>query len=179
MPRRKLLGIVGSLLDQRLAGAEAKTAFEADGLPDQPRTVLAERALNGGMDHHLATRAASDLPEAALPLEPSVFTRNLSDPRFTAVGLHSGVPGNSRNGHGCKTVTTGTGGPELEIPRDRAGSFDPALIAKYQRRFPGYDETIIALYAPGMSEREIAGHVREVSRHVVGPEAQPLVTARN
>ena len=58
--------------------------------------------------------------------------------------LANGEPGNSRNGYGRKTVTTGTGKIELEIPRDRAGSFDPALIAKYQRRFPGCDEKIIS-----------------------------------
>ena len=57
--------------------------------------------------------------------------------------------GNSRNGYGRKTVTTGTGRIELEIPRDRAGSFDPARIVKHQRRFPGFDEKIIPMYARG------------------------------
>ena len=46
-------------------------------------------------------------------------------------------------------MTTGTGRIELEIPRDRAGSFDPALIAKYQRRFPCFDEKLISMYARG------------------------------
>ena len=76
--------------------------------------------------------------------------------------LASDEGGNSRNGYGRKTVTTGTGKIELEIPRDRAGSFEPALIAKYQRRFPGFDDKIISMYARGMSVREIAGHVREL-----------------
>ena len=71
--------------------------------------------------------------------------------------LVKGEPGNSRNGYGRKTVTTGSGKIELEIPRDRAGSFDPALIAKYQRRFPGFDEKIISMYARGMSVRELYG----------------------
>src|SRR3954452_16674457 len=48
--------------------------------------------------------------------------------------------GNSRNGHGRKTVLTDTGRIELEVPRDRQATFDPQLIAKYQRRFPGLDE---------------------------------------
>lgn len=67
-------------------------------------------------------------------------------------------------------MTTGTGRIELEIPRDRAGSFDPALIAKHQRRFPGFDEKIISMYARGMSLREIAGHVRELYGVEVSPD---------
>lgn len=51
---------------------------------------------------------------------------------------------------------------ELSIPHDRTGTFDPVLIAKYQRRFPGFDEKIISMYARGMSTREITGHLREL-----------------
>ena len=69
---------------------------------------------------------------------------------------------NSRNGYGRKSVSTGTGKIEIAIPRDRAGSFDPQLIAKYQRRFPGFDDKIISMYARGMSTREIAEHLREI-----------------
>lgn len=70
--------------------------------------------------------------------------------------------GNTRNGYGRKTVTTGTGKVEIEVPRDRAGTFDPQLIARYQRRFPGFDDKIISMYARGMSTREIGGHLREI-----------------
>lgn len=59
-------------------------------------------------------------------------------------------------------MTTGTGKIELEIPRDRAGSFDPALIAKYRRRFPDFDDEIVSMYARGMSTGEIAGHIRKL-----------------
>ena len=106
MARRKTPKIPDELLDQLLAGADAKMAFEADGLLDDLKKALAERALNAEMDHHLAT----------------------------------GEPGNSRNGYGRKTVTTDSGKLALDIPRDRQASFDPQLIAKYQRRFPGFDE---------------------------------------
>lgn len=68
----------------------------------------------------------------------------------------------SRNGYGRKTVLTGSGTLDLDIPRDWAGSFDPQLIAKCQRRFPGFDDKIISMYARGMSTREIAGHIREI-----------------
>lgn len=66
--------------------------------------------------------------------------------------------GNRRNGYGRKTVLTEGGSMDLSIPRDWTGTFDPALIAKYQRRFPGFDEKIISMYARGMSTREITGH---------------------
>jgi Transposase and inactivated derivatives len=135
--------IADSLLDQLLAGADAKTAFEADGLLDQLKKALAERALNAEMDHHLG---------------------------------HEDQVGNNRNGYGRKTVTTGTGKIELEIPRDRAGSFDPALIAKYQRRFPGFDDKIISMYARGMSTREVTGHLRELYGIDVSPDLISTVT---
>jgi putative transposase len=70
--------------------------------------------------------------------------------------------GNSRNGYGRKTVVTDGGKIAIEVPRDRQGSFDPQLIAKYQRRFPDFDDKIVSMYARGMSTREIAGHLREL-----------------
>lgn len=62
---------------------------------------------------------------------------------------------NCRNGYGQKTVLTDVGRVRLDIPRDRAGTFDPQLIARYRRRFPGFDDRIISMYARGMSVREI------------------------
>jgi len=73
-----------------------------------------------------------------------------------------GGAGNSRNGYGRKSVVTDCGRIALEVPRDRQGSFDPLLIAKYQRRFPGFDDKIISMYARGMSTREIAGHLLDL-----------------
>ncbi len=70
--------------------------------------------------------------------------------------------GNHRNGSSGKTVLTEDGKLELSIPRDRHSRFEPQLIAKYQRRFPGFDEKIIALYARGMSTRDIQAHLREL-----------------
>ena len=70
--------------------------------------------------------------------------------------------GNHRNGYSGKSVLTDTGKLELAIPRDRHGRFDPVLIGKYRRRFVGFDDKIIALYARGMTTREIAAHVGEL-----------------
>jgi putative transposase len=84
--------------------------------------------------------------------------------------------GNSRNGYGRKTVTTETGKFDLAVPRDRQASFDPQLIAKYQRRFPGFDEKIVSMYARGMSNREIVGHLQELYGVEVSPDLISAVT---
>jgi len=84
--------------------------------------------------------------------------------------------GNHRNGSSPKTVLTPEGELTLSIPRDRHGRFDPALIAKYRRRFPGFDDKIIALYARGMSTRDIQAHVRELYGIEVSPDLVSAVT---
>ena len=89
---------------------------------------------------------------------------------------HEEQAGNNRNGYGRKTVLTDTGKIEIDIPRDRSGSFDPQLIAKYQRRFPGFDEKIISMYARGMSTREITGHLRDLYGLDVSPDLISTVT---
>jgi putative transposase len=143
MARRKEPSIPDAILDQLLAGADAKTAFDPGGLLDGLKKALAERALNAEMDHHL------DGPD----------------------GL-----GNSRNGYSSKTVITDTGKLSLDVPRDRQASFDPTLIAKYQRRFPGFDDKVISMYARGMSNREIVGHLRELYGVEVSPDLISVVT---
>jgi len=84
--------------------------------------------------------------------------------------------GNHRNGYGSKTVITDSGKLELSIPRDRHGRFDPVLIGKYRRRFAGFDEKIIALYARGMSTREIAEHIGELYGAEISPDLVSAVT---
>jgi putative transposase len=142
MPRRKEPRIPDAILDQLLAGADPKTAFDPNGLLDGLKKALAERALNAEMDHHLGGEE----------------------------------DGNSRNGYGKKTVLTDTGQIDLEVPRDRRSTFDPQLIAKYQRRFPGFDDKIVSMYARGMSTREIAGHLRDLYGIDVSPDLISAVT---
>lgn len=86
------------------------------------------------------------------------------------------VAGNGRNGYGKKTVTTDSGKFELSVPRDRQASFDPQLIARYQRRFPGFDDKIISMYARGMSNREIVGHLHDLYGIDVSPDLISAVT---
>ena len=84
--------------------------------------------------------------------------------------------GNHRNGSSTKTVLSDEGALVLSIPRDRHGRFDPALIEKYKRRFPDFDEKIIALYARGMSTRDIQAHVGELYGVTISPDLVSVVT---
>ncbi len=83
---------------------------------------------------------------------------------------------NRRNGVSKKSVLTGTSKMTLSIPRDRSGTFDPKLIAKYQRRFPDFDDKIISMYARGMSVREIRGHLEDLYGIDVSPDLISAVT---
>ncbi|KRB85315.1 transposase [Sphingomonas sp. Root710] len=83
---------------------------------------------------------------------------------------------NRRNGSSAKTVLTDTSRLTLAIPRDRAGTFDPKLIAKYQRRFPGFDEKIVSMYARGMTVRQIRGHLEELYGIDVSPDLISTIT---
>jgi putative transposase len=81
---------------------------------------------------------------------------------------------NSRNGYSGKTIQDEDGPMELEIPRDRNGSFEPRLIRKGQRRIPGLDDKILSLYARGMTVREIQSHLQEL----YGTEISPSLISR-
>ena len=84
--------------------------------------------------------------------------------------------GNHRNGRSDKRVLTDTGALPLTIPRDRHGRFEPQLIEKYKRRFPGFDEKIIALNARGMSTRDIRAHIQELYGLEISPDLVSAVT---
>jgi len=80
------------------------------------------------------------------------------------MNLHLGYPPgqvSERNGASGKTVITDRGPVRVEVPRDRGGSLEPILIPKHERRFTGFDERIIAMYARGMSVREIQAFLPE------------------
>ena len=83
---------------------------------------------------------------------------------------------NHRNGYSKKTVVGEEGAMEIEVPRDRSGSFDPLLIAKGQKRFEGFDEKIIAMYARGMTVREIQGFLLDHYRVEVSADFISTVT---
>ena len=142
--------IKNEIVDELLKDADPKKVFSSEGLLAEIKKALAERMLNAEMDQHLESETASVAGD-----EPS---------------------GNHRNGYSKKTVTTDTSQVELEIPRDRRGTFEPQLIAKYQRRFPGFDDKIISMYARGMSVRDIQGHLRELYGIEASPQLISTVT---
>ncbi len=123
-----------------------------------PRAALADGSLLDGLNKALAERVLN-----------AELDHHLDG------GEPDGRP-NGRNGYGKKTVLTGTGRLELQMPRDRLASFDPVLIAKYQRRLPGFDEKIVSMYARGMSTREIQGHLRELYGLDISPDLVSAVT---
>ena len=84
--------------------------------------------------------------------------------------------GNSRNGKSAKTIKGTFGTLPIEVPRDRNGTFEPQIVGKHQRRFTGFDENIISLYARGLSTREIQKHLEEIYQVEVSPGLISSVT---
>jgi putative transposase len=100
-------------------------------------------------------------------LTKAVLERALDTELTDHLGYERGDPigwgsGNSRNGTYPKTVRSTTGPLELEVPRDRAGTFEPRIVPKRRRRLGNIDEVVLSLYARGLSTREIKAHLGEV-----------------
>ena len=83
---------------------------------------------------------------------------------------------NHRNGKSAKTVLTDTGALAIEVARDRVGSFERQLIGKHEWRFTGFDDRIVAMYARGMTVREIQGYLAELYAVEVSPELIRKIT---
>src|ERR1700676_1724543 len=142
--------ITPELLDQLLANYEKPDDLTgADGLFKQLKKALIERALGAELSEHLGYEKGDPAARGS---------------------------GNSRNGTSAKTVLTYEGEIDIGVPRDRAGSFEPLLIAKGQTRFDGFDDKIISLYARGMTVREIQGHLAELYGTDVSPDFISKVT---
>lgn len=139
------MAIDKELLDQLMEGRDPSELFSKDGLLDDLKKALSERALNAELADHLDRE-------------------------------RDGGGTNRRNGSSPKTVLTGSSKLELSIPRDRSGTFDPKLIAKYKRRFPEFDDKIISMYARGMTVREIRGHLEDLYGIDVSPDLISTVT---
>jgi putative transposase len=101
------------------------------------------------------------------------MTHHLGYPPKAPEGKNSG---NSRNGKTSKRVKTGAADVTLEIPRDRNGEFEPQLVKKHQRRLPGFDDKVLALYARGLTTRDIQGHLEELYQSEVSPALISAVT---
>ena len=81
-----------------------------------------------------------------------------------------GEPRNYRNGYSRKTVKTQLGEVDIKVPRDRNGSYEPKIISKYDRNAEGMEDKILALYACGMSQRDIAEQIKELYDVEISPE---------
>lgn len=140
-------------LAKEMAG-QAETLEDLNGLMRLMMKSALERMLDTEMDVHLGRRPAAspagELADAAVPAEPP--------PKKEPTKQSP----NRRNGRSKKTVRSETGELTIATPRDRDGAFEPQLIGKHQRRVPGFDEKILALYAKGMTTRDIQEIVREL-----------------
>jgi putative transposase len=134
--------IPAELLEQFGSGPMTAEAINAATLA--LKKALIERALGGEMNHHLGYPPGGSKPETVT---------------------------NQRNGTGAKTVLTEDGPIRIEVPRDRDGSFEPLLIPKHDRRFTGFDDKIVAMYARGMTVREIQVFCKSNTAHRFRPSS--------
>ena len=110
--------------------------------------------------------------EAGLEAE---MTEHVGYAPYDPAGHHSG---NSRNGTRSKTVTTEIGPIQVDVPRDRAGTFSPVIVAKRQRRLGGVDAMVLSLSAKGLTHGEISAHLEEIYSTKVSKETITRITDR-
>ena len=143
-----LAPIPADILDQIVRDGPL-TAADVETATRRFKKALIERALGAELSHHLGYAPGTVKPE------PST---------------------NHRNGTSGKTVLTDDGPVPIEVPRDREGTFEPQLIGKHERRFTGFDDKVIALYARGLTVREIQAFLKEMYAVDVSPDLISTVT---
>ena len=139
-----------ALLDELLQGCES------------PEEILGEHRLLKGLTKRLVERALA-----------TELTTHLGD------APHARLPSkgdNARNGSSLKTVQTKQGPIDLAVPRDRAGTFEPTVVKKRQRRLEGFDGKVLALYAHELTTREIQGHLEDLYGTEVSPTLISTIT---
>lgn len=139
-PAAELPIIPKELIDQMVSGPMNAQAVNAASIAF--KKALIERILGAELSHHLGYPPGAERP---------------------------GEAGNHRNGKSSKTVLTEDGPLRIDVPRDRQGRFEPLLIPKHERRFTGFDDKIVALYARGMTVREIQAFLTEQYGTEVSP----------
>ncbi len=125
------------------------TAAEVEAATRRFKKAIIERALGAELTHHLGYAPGETKPDEAT---------------------------NHRNGTSGKTVLTDDGPLPIAVPRDRQGTFEPQLIGKHERRFTGFDDKILALYARGLTVREIQAFLLEMYAVDVSPDLISTVT---
>jgi transposase-like protein len=147
-PTEVLAPIPAEILDQLVRDGPL-TAAEVEAASRRFKKALIERALGGELTHHLGYPPGGTKPADAT---------------------------NHRNGSSGKTVLTDDGPVAIEVPRDRTGTFEPQLVPKHERRFTGFDDKVIALYARGLTVREIRAFLHEAYAVEVSPDLISAVT---
>lgn len=140
---------IDALVDELTKDRPADEVLRDSGLLRELKKRLVESALEAEMTEHLGYE--KDAPEG-----------------------HG--TGNSRNGRTSKRILDESGEVEIRVPRDRRGDFDPQLVRKRQVRLPGFDEKVLALYARGMTTREIQSNLLEIYEVEVSPSLISRVT---
>jgi putative transposase len=148
LPDAPLTPVPAEILDQFVRQGPLSVE-ELEAAVRRFKKAIIERALGGELSHHLG---------------------------YPPGGMKPDDTTNHRNGTGSKTVLTDDGPLLLDVPRDREGTFEPRLVAKHERRFAGFDEKILALYARGMTVREIQGFLAEMYAVEVSPDLISTVT---
>jgi putative transposase len=147
-PDAPLAPVPSEILDQFVRQGPISPE-ELDAAVRRFKKAVIERALGGELTHHLGYPPRGTRPEDTT---------------------------NHRNGSGGKTVLTDDGPLAIDVPRDREGTFEPRLIGKHERRFTGFDDKILALYARGMTVREIQGFLADMYGVEVSPDLISTVT---
>jgi putative transposase len=137
---------------------QATTAGDLNGLMRLMLKSALERMLNTEMDVHLGRRVSTSSAAAAVPATEVLP----ADERPSLPSSPIRQKPNRRNGRSSKMISGDLGELTIATPRDRHGTFEPQVIGKHQRRVPGFDEKILALYAKGMTTRDIQDIVREL-----------------
>ena len=147
-PDASLAPIPAEILDQCVRQGPL-TPEELDTAVRRFKKAIIERALGAELSHHLGYEPGGTKPDDTT---------------------------NHRNGSSGKTVLTDDGPLALAVPRDRAGSFEPRLIGKHERRFTGFDDKVVALYARGLTVREIQAFLTDMYGIDVSPDLISTVT---
>ena len=173
------------LLDELLKDYQTpEQILGENGILKQLTKRLAERALQAEMTHHLGYakhdyqskadketlddfinhEPKNDWLEDELPSakEETIQPSTISEETVSLAGKPARKKSNARNGTTKKTVRTDFGKIELDVPRDRAGSFEPQFVKKHERTLNGFDDKVISLYSRGMSTRDIQAHLKEI-----------------
>jgi transposase-like protein len=147
-PAENLAPVADAILDE-FGPATGMSMADIDAATRRLKRALVERMLGGELSHHLGYQPGETKP----PDTP-----------------------NHRNGSSVKTILTDDGPVTLDVPRDRDGTFAPVLVPKHARRLPGFDDKVLALYARGLSTREIQHYLQEIYAIEVSPDLISAVT---